>query len=84
MAATAPSQGHEAGPLTYVRMPAQGGEHNGVWSTCTGNVFAEQVSDENATRTMEHRAVWVAYRPDLPADAVARCATTSTGLITGS
>lgn len=71
VAEKAPSQNHKAGPLTYTTTPSSGGEHNSTWITCTGTVYAEEVSDENATHSMEHGAVWVTYRPDLPADQVA-------------
>lgn len=71
VAANAPSQGHKPGPLTYETTPSSGGEHNGTWNTCTGTVYTEQIPDENATHSMEHGAVWVTYRPDLPADQVA-------------
>lgn len=65
-----PSQGHKAGSLKYDRTPSWGGEHNGVWTTCTGAVYTDQVPQENATHSMEHGAVWVTYSPDLAKDQV--------------
>ena len=70
VAQEAPEQGHEPGPLDYAQSPSWGGPHNPVWTTCTGQVYDEQVSEENAAHSMEHGAVWVTYRPDLPQDEV--------------
>lgn len=64
VAATAPSQGHKAGPLTYDHTPSSGGEHHGLSSTGTGAGYRERVSAENATHSMEHGAVRGTYRPD--------------------
>ncbi len=71
VAETAPSRDHKPGSLTYDGTPSYGGDHNSVWSTCTGNVYTEPIPEENATHSLEHGAVWVTYRPDLPADEVA-------------
>ena len=64
-------QGHQPGPLEYEQSPTWGGPHNPVWTTCTGQVYDEQVPEENAGHSMEHGAVWVTYRPDLPEEQVA-------------
>ena len=69
-AQTAPDQAHEPGPLEYDRSPSWGGAHNAVWTTCTGQVYSEQVPEEYATHSMEHGAVWITYQPDLPAEQV--------------
>lgn len=68
----APSQGHKPGPLEYDMTPSWGGEHNGAWMNCTGTVYEAEVPEENATHSMEHGAVWVTYKPDLPDDDVAK------------
>jgi len=39
-----------------------------------GDVYTAQIPKEQATHAMEHGAVWIAYRPDLPADQVAELA----------
>lgn len=70
VADTPPSQGHKPGPLKYDQTPSWGGEHNGTWMTCQGNVYDAEVPEENAAHSMEHGAVWVSYRPDLPKDQV--------------
>lgn len=70
VAPAAPGQAHEPGSLKYDRSPSWGGAHNSIWTTCTGQVYSEQVPEENATHSMEHGAVWVTYRPDLPTEQV--------------
>lgn len=73
-------QDHKDGVLTYAQDPPSGGPHNSVWSTCEGNVYAAAVPKENATHSLEHGAVWLAYRPDLPKADIARLA----GLVEGT
>jgi hypothetical protein len=45
-----------------------GGVHNPQWLNC--GIYDEPVRRENAIHSMEHGAVWLAYRPDLPAEQV--------------
>lgn len=59
------SQGHVETPVTYAQTPPAGGEHNPVWLNC--GVYDQPVPNENAVHDLEHGAVWVTYRPDLPA-----------------
>lgn len=73
-------QGHRDGVLNYPQDPPAGGPHNGVWSTCEGNVYGAPVAKENAAHSLEHGAVWVTYRPDLPKADVAKLA----GLVEGT
>ncbi len=56
---------HVAGKVTYKETPPVGGEHNQVWLNC--GVYDKAVPNENAVHALEHGAVWVTYRPDLPA-----------------
>jgi hypothetical protein len=58
-------QGHTASAVTYAQTPPAGGEHDPVWLNC--GVYTAPVRNENAVHAMEHGAVWVTYRPDLPA-----------------
>ena len=69
MLAEDPSHDHVSGPIDYDRIPPLGGEHNARWLAC--DVYDEQVPVEFAVHSLEHGAVWVTYRSDLPADQVA-------------
>ncbi len=58
-------QGHVTTAVTYAQTPPAGGEHAPVWLNC--GTYPKPVPNENAVHAMEHGAVWVTYRPDLPA-----------------
>jgi hypothetical protein len=58
-------QGHVETPVSYAQTPPAGGQHNPVWLNC--GVYDKPVPNENAVHSLEHGAVWVTYRPDLPA-----------------
>jgi len=60
---------HTNEPVTYAQNPPVGGNHRPNWLNC--GVYQQPVPDELAVHSMEHGAVWLTYRPDLPADAVA-------------
>jgi Protein of unknown function (DUF3105) len=55
-------------PVDYEQTPPVGGDHWEVWQNC--GFYDEPVMDELAVHSMEHGAVWITYRPDLPADQV--------------
>lgn len=55
---------HLPGDLDYPTVPPAGGAHNHVWAAC--GAYPQQVADEYAVHTMEHGAVWITYRADLP------------------
>lgn len=59
---------HVDGDVDYDRAPPIGGAHAPAWQNC--GVYEEPVRDENAVHSLEHGAVWITYRPDLPAEAV--------------
>lgn len=61
---------HQAGSLTYPSSPPVGGIHNPHWQNCMGDVYTAQIPSEQAVHSMEHGAVWVTYRPDLPQDQI--------------
>jgi hypothetical protein len=67
------SQEHVSGPVVYELIPPAGGAHDQIWANC--GVYREEVPDRNAVHSLEHGAVWVTYRPDLPEDQVARLET---------
>ncbi len=61
-------RGHQDGVLTYAQTPPVGGIHNSVWQNC--GIYDQPIVKENGVHSLEHGAVWVTYRPDLPADQV--------------
>ncbi len=56
---------HVETPVTYAESPPVGGEHNPVWLNC--GIYDAAVANENAVHSLEHGAVWITYKPDLPA-----------------
>ena len=62
-------QEHVDTPVSYPQSPPVGGSHDPKWQNC--GVYDTPVKNENAVHSMEHGAVWLTYRPDLPADQVA-------------
>jgi hypothetical protein len=59
---------HKNGVITYTQSPPFGGPHAPVWADCTGTVYPNQIANENAVHDLEHGAVWITYKPGLPAD----------------
>lgn len=57
---------HQFGPVKYKQQPPVGGPHNPNWQRCQGDVYPEAIANEHAVHAMEHGAVWITYRPDLP------------------
>ena len=57
---------HRDGTITYEQTPPAGGEHNPVWQNA--GFYERQVPQETAVHTLEHGAVWITYRADLPED----------------
>ena len=68
------SQGHVTTPVAYPQTPPAGGEHAPVWLNC--GTYTKPVPNENAVHSMEHGAVWVTYRDDLPAEQVTKLTAT--------
>lgn len=60
---------HVDGPVTYAVTPPVGGPHNGIWMNA--GVYTKPIPSERAVHNMEHGAVWITYKPDLPASEVA-------------
>ena len=61
---------HGSGPIAYPQSPPVGGPHDPVWQNC--GTYEQPIRSENAVHSLEHGAVWIAYQPNLPAEAVAR------------
>lgn len=61
---------HTTSHVDYKESPPVGGEHNPVWLNC--GVYDTPVPKENAVHSLEHGAVWITYRPDLPAADIAK------------
>lgn len=59
---------HVPGPVKYVVTPPVGGPHNGIWMNA--GVYTKPVPTERAVHSLEHGAVWITYRPSLPASQV--------------
>jgi hypothetical protein len=59
---------HVQGHVNYPQNPPVGGAHSAMWLNC--GIYRTPVPNENAVHAMEHGAVWITYRPDLPADQV--------------
>jgi hypothetical protein len=65
------SRNHKAGVLSYKQSPPVGGDHNPTWQNCEGTVYDKEIAKEHAVHSLEHGAVWVTYRPNLPKDQIA-------------
>jgi hypothetical protein len=68
------TRNHVTGPVHYPVSPPVGGDHNPLWQTCMGAVYPAAIANENAVHSLEHGAVWITYRPDLPTDQIAALA----------
>ena len=62
------SRNHTEGAVDYAQNPPVGGAHSPQWQNC--GIYSAPVRNENAVHSMEHGAVWITYRPDLPQEQV--------------
>lgn len=60
---------HVTGAVVYPQTPPVGGKHSAIWANC--GVYSAPVHNENAVHSLEHGAMWITYRPDLPAAEIA-------------
>ncbi|MEU4831591.1 DUF3105 domain-containing protein [Streptosporangium sp. NPDC023615] len=59
-----PGSVHVETKVSYKETPPMGGEHSSAWQNC--GIYDQPINNENAVHSMEHGAVWITYRPDLP------------------
>jgi hypothetical protein len=52
----------------WPEVPPVGGIHNNIWQNC--GFYDKPINSGTAVHSLEHGAVWITYRPDLPADQV--------------
>ncbi len=65
-----PSRGHETGlEIAFGELPPAGGTHDPVWQNC--GIYGEPLNTPNVVHSLEHGAIWISYRPDLPAEEIA-------------
>jgi hypothetical protein len=65
-----PAGVHAEENVDYAQNPPAGGAHNPAWQNC--GFYAEPVRNETAVHSLEHGAVWITYRSDLPQDEIER------------
>ncbi len=62
------SRSHTNDPVSYAQTPPVGGPHHPTWEPC---VFHDRpIPTERGVHSLEHGAIWVTYRPSLPADEI--------------
>lgn len=64
------SRNHVTTPVEYPQVPPVGGDHFPAPQTC--GAYDQPIRNELGVHSMEHGAVWITYRPDLPSAAVDR------------
>jgi hypothetical protein len=64
------SRNHVTTPVAYSQKPPVGGDHAPVPENC--GFYSAAIPAENGVHSLEHGAVWITYRPDLPAAQVGR------------
>jgi len=55
---------HTSAQTSYAQTPPIGGPHSPQWQNC--GFYDVPIVPEHAVHSLEHGAVWITYRPDLP------------------
>lgn len=63
------SRNHVQTPVTYPQQPGVGGDHAATWTNC--GIYTDPVNQQRAVHSLEHGAVWITYKKDLPAADIA-------------
>jgi hypothetical protein len=63
-----PGGQHDDNFSAWTESPPVGGYHNNVWQNC--GFYDKPVGSGNAVHSLEHGAVWITYKPDLPQDQI--------------
>ncbi len=64
------SRDHVETPQNYAQTPPVGGAHSASWQNC--GIYDSPVPEEKGVHSLEHGAVWITYRPNLPEEDVER------------
>ena len=59
---------HVMTPVAYPQDPPVGGNHYPIWQNC--GFYDAPIDREKGVHSLEHGAVWITFRPDLPRDQV--------------
>jgi hypothetical protein len=59
---------HVTTQVEYEQTPPVGGNHNPAWQNC--GYYAQPIDSEFGVHSLEHGAVWITHRADLPEDEV--------------
>jgi hypothetical protein len=60
----ATTNGNYEPPIYYEQDPPTHGDHAPYWQRC--GFYSTQIENEAAVHSLDHGAVWITYRPDLP------------------
>lgn len=63
------TRNHTSKRDSYLRVPPMGGDHASDFTNC--GIYSYSVDNWRAVHSLEHGAVWITYRPDLPKKQVA-------------
>jgi hypothetical protein len=55
-------------PVEYTETPPVGGPHDSVWQNC--GYYSQPIDNWHGVHSLEHGAVWITYRPDLPQEQI--------------